>query len=68
MLVEDGLAKLYYYRGAAYFLARFYDKARDDFESAESLGFVSEQTPEFLNVLGLIKKHEEETGNQLGKK
>ncbi len=68
MLAEDGVAKLYYYRGAANFLARYYDKARNDFEAAEALGFVSEQTPEFLNVLDLIRKHEEETGNTLGKK
>ncbi len=68
VLAEEGIAKLYYYRGAAHFLARFYDKAREDFEAAELLGFVSEQTPEFLNVLGLIRKHEEETGQSLGKK
>ena len=65
--VNQKISKLYYFRGAAYFLSKYYDKAREDFSMAESMGFVSSQTPEFLRVLELIRQHEESTGEKVGK-
>ncbi len=64
---DQSVSKLYYFRGAAFFLARYYGKAREDFSTAESLGFSSGQAPEFLRVLELIKQHEESTGEKVGK-
>lgn len=64
---DSGVAKAYYFRGAAHFLARYYDKARDDFSRASGMGFQSSQTPEFLRVLELIKAHEESTGEKAGR-
>lgn len=67
IMLDDKVAKVYYYRGAAHFLARYYAKARFDFEASASMGFSNEQTPEFLRVLDLIRKHEEENDITVGK-
>lgn len=64
---DDGVPKAYYFRGAAHFLARYYDKARDDFSRATGMGFQSSQTPEFMRVLELIRAHEERTGEKAGR-
>jgi tetratricopeptide (TPR) repeat protein len=67
VMLDGNIAKVYYYRGAAHFLARYYSKARFDFEASALMGFNSEQTPEFLKVLDLIRKHEEENDVTVGK-
>lgn len=64
---DAGVPKAYYFRGAAHFLARYYDKAHDDFSQASGMGFQSNQTPEFMRVLELIKAHEERTGEKAGR-
>ncbi len=67
VMLDGNVAKVYYYRGAAHFLARYYSRARFDFETSASMGFSNEQTPEFLRVLDLIRKHEEENDVTVGK-
>jgi tetratricopeptide (TPR) repeat protein len=64
---DKSVSKLYYFRGAAFFLARYYDRAREDFSTAEAMGFASGQAPEFLRVLELIRQHEESTGEKVGR-
>jgi tetratricopeptide (TPR) repeat protein len=65
--LDDRSAKTYYFRGAAYFLGQYYERAREDFLKAEAMGFESSQTPEFLKVLELIRDHEQRTGERVGK-
>lgn len=67
MQSNNRVSKLYYFRGAAYFLGRYYHKAGEDFQMAENMGFESSQTPEFLRVIELIRQHEETTGEKVGK-
>jgi len=55
--VNSQIAKAYYFRGAARFLNRAYDSAAEDFKQAESMGFISKDTPEFLRVISLIEDH-----------
>ena len=67
ILADSTVSKAFYFRGAAHFLAQYYDKARTDFTRASALGFQSNQTPEFMRVLELIRAHEERTGEKAGK-
>ena len=64
---NPGIAKIYYYRGAANFLARYYQRAALDFKKASELGFLSAETPEFLKVIDLINAHEALTGEHVGR-
>lgn len=57
ILVNNTVAKVYYFRGAARFLNRDYELASNDFHKAESLGFEHPNTPEFLKIIALVEEH-----------
>ena len=60
-IAADGsVPKVYYYRGAALFLAKSYEEAALDFRKAEELGFDHVNTPEFLRVIDLIEQYQQE--------
>lgn len=57
VLVKNDVPKAYYFRGAARFLNRDYERSASDFHLAEKLGFEHPNTPEFLRIIALVEEH-----------
>ncbi|MEZ5172786.1 MAG: tetratricopeptide repeat protein [Bacteroidia bacterium] len=64
ILANNSSPKAFYFRGAARFLNRDYEKAASDFNKAEQLGFRHPNTPEFLRVIDLIEEHKKGLKNE----